>query len=89
MPREKTVKTRLVRRGGLTAEDLAGRLYGDIHSVRFTCAEVTPAAQLLQHAVTAKQKRRLRTHRRARVCVDADEGCGGSNMLLPFVCFCV
>lgn len=50
VPRESTgtVKAHLLRQGSLTAEDLAGRLHGDILR-GFMCAEVAPAAALLQH----------------------------------------
>ncbi len=53
--RSKTTRTHVVSRGGLTAEGLASRIHGDIRK-GFICAEVAPAATLLQHASFAAAK---------------------------------
>jgi len=75
VPREntETVKAHLVRRGSLTAEGLAGRLHGDILR-GFVCAEVAPAAALLQHASYSRAKDAgcVRTEGRGYVLAPSD-----------------
>lgn len=75
VPREntETVKAHLVRRGSLTAEGLAGRLHGDILR-GFVCAEVAPAATLLQHASYSRAKDAgcVRTEGRGYVLAPSD-----------------
>ena len=75
VPRQNTatVKAHLVRRGRLTAEELAGRLHGDILR-GFVCAEVAPASELLQHASYSRAKDAgcVRTEGRGHVLTPGD-----------------
>ena len=71
--RSRTTRAHLFPRGGLTAEQLAGRIHGDIQR-GFMHAEVTPAETLLLHASfgAAKEAGDVRTEGRECAVAESD-----------------